>query len=156
MHMVLVHVRRYKCKSCDRDTCDKDNKDIIEDDTEALCTKDDEADNDALEEPSEIDDSTSVRKPRKQNEALIQPSIADVTLVRDDRDHEDQHFEEGQAAIEAETNLVKEIFKPVGVLLSSFSCKNCGQTDQTSERKVRRRRCSAWNHYCEICGRRGH
>ena len=155
MHMVLVHVRRYKCKSCDRDTCDKDNKDIIEDDTEALCTKVDEADNDALEEPSEIDDSTSVRKPRKQNEALIQPSIADVTSVRDDRDHEDQHFEEGQAAIEAENNVVKEIFKPGGVLLPS-SCENCGQTDHTSERKVRRRRCSAWNHYCEICGRRGH
>ena len=162
MHMMLVHGQRYRCNSCDRDTCDKDNKDIIEDDIEALCTKDDEADCDVLEEPSEIDDPTSVRNPTKQNEASIHPNIADVTSVRDDCEHDCQHFEEdqqfekGQTAIEAENNVVKEIFKPVGILLSSSLCKNCGQTGHTSERKVRRRRCSAWNHYCEICGRRGH
>ena len=110
MHMMLVHGQRYRCNSCDRDTCDKDNKDIIEDDIEALCTKDDEADCDVLEEPSEIDDPTSVRNPTKQNEASIHPNIADVTSVRDDCEHDCQHFEEdqqlekGQTAIEAENN----------------------------------------------------
>ena len=96
MHMMLVHVRRYNCNFCDRDTCDNDNKDVIEDDKEALCNKDDEAYCDFLEEPSEIDDPTSVRKPTKQNEASTHPSIANVTSVRDDREQDCLHFEEDQ------------------------------------------------------------
>ena len=96
MHMMLVHVRRYNCNFCDRDTCDNDNKDVIEDDKEALCNEDDEAYCDFLEEPSEIDDPTSVRKPTKQNEASTHPSIANVTSVRDDREQDCLHFEEDQ------------------------------------------------------------
>ena len=101
MHMLHVHGRpewRYKCNCCDRDTLVKDDKaeDIIAVEKKALCDKVEEV---------------------KEDETSHQTEVSDVTSVRDDRDYENQHFEEGTEAIEAENNAVKEISKPVGILL---------------------------------------
>ena len=49
---------------------------------------------------------------------------------------------------------VDEIFSPVDTLQPT--CRNCGSTEHSSQRKIRRRFCSAWNKYCDICGKRGH
>ena len=67
-----------------------------------------------------------------------------------------KRVEKVQDISEDENDLVKEIFKPVGVRTVLPTCRNCGNSDHTSERKVRRRNCPAWNKVCEICNKRGH
>ena len=159
MHMELVHgcpEQKDKCNSCDRDTYVKDDKDIIEDNVKAICAKKDEADHNVSEEFNAVNDSIPIRNYTAETEASFSADIADVTSVPDDRDEDYQHFEEGQRDLEAENNAIEEIFKPVGTILPSPSCQNCGQSDHTSERKIRRRHCPAWNQYCEACNKRGH
>ena len=154
MHMLLVHGRpeiRNKCNSCDRDTNVINDPDIIEDDMKARFGEDKEDD---FEVPDKPDDSKATEKSNIEDEALCRSDIAEVTSVRDDRGQDYKHFEKSQEAFEAENNVVHQIFKPVGALLQS--CSNCGESDHTSGRKVRRKHCLAWNKYCEICGKRGH
>ena len=84
-------------------------------------------------------------------------ATANVTLVIDDCDDIIEHvIDEDHDKQEAENIAVNEIFKPVGVLQPSALCRNCGESDHTSERKARRKRCLAWNTYCGVCNKRGH
>ena len=119
----------------------------MKDDVKAICAEKDEADHNVSEEFNAVNDSIPIRNYTAETEASFSADIADVTSVPDDRDEDYQHFEEGQGDLEAENNAIEEIFKPVGILLPSPSCQNCGQSDHTSERKIRRRHCPAWNQY---------
>ena len=121
----------------------------------------------AAEVTSVIDDRDDVTEHKKddstvdysitENEALQHSEVAEVTSVDDDRDEVNEHFnDEGYDKQEAENVAVNEIFKPVGVLQPSALCRNCGESNHTSERRVRRKHCSAWNSYCGACNKRGH
>jgi len=156
--MMLDHGRQEikdKCDSCGRDTYVIKVEDVFEDDDKAIRDEADKAPSDIPNSLDEEHDSTVNRESITQIEASRPTDIADVTSVIDDRDHDSEHFEEDQRDLEAENNAVDEIFKPVGTMLQS-SCRNCGNSDHTFERKIRRRHCPAWNSYCETCSKRGH
>ena len=164
LHMKYVHERlelRNNCDSSERDTNKGDGKEITEDDMKAICDNEDSQQGDTAEVTSATDDhekdqkhfeaTTAERNSTTENEDSNPTNIADVTLVIDDRDKDQKHFEENVA--------VEEIFKPVvdeAFTESVPSCRNCGSPDHTSQRKVRKRHCSAWNQYCKICHKRGH
>ena len=144
MHMRIVHgLRANKCDECDRDT--KVDTEIIE--NEAISDDIDEAICKITQYSDEGKASTALRDTTDENETPQEDDIDDVTSVADDRGHVDEQFEENQDILKAENDAVEEIFKPVGIMFQS-SCRNCGMSDHTSERKVRRRKCSAWNIYC--------
>ena len=161
MHMVLVHGRpelRNKCDSCDKDT--KNNQEIIDssfdDEMKAICDEVNEAVHNVPGYSIESNATTAVSNTNEVNQVSVQTDIADVTSVRDDRDQDSKHFEEVK---EAENDVVDEIFKPVGCeALTALlpRCRNCGSPNHSSERRVRRRHCSAWNKYCKFCHKRGH
>ena len=159
MHMKHVHGRpdsNYRCDDCDRDTNFSDDKEIIEDDKEVTRDANNEALYDAPEQLDERKASTAVY----ENVSYQKDDIAEVTSVTDDRDYDKKHFEEVQQEIlEAENDEVEEIFKSFGdeVITEPVpSCRNCGSPDHTSQRKIRRRHCPAWNIYCTMCNKRGH
>ena len=161
MHMRLVHPvtnhREDKSDTCDRDTntssddLENDEKALCSDATEDLTAENETPENDIDNVNNDDKDDTDHKSSTSEQIKSGKVDIAEVTSVADDRDHDFELFEE---ALEAENNVVKEIFKPVGLLFSS--CRSCGESDHTSERKIRRRSCPAWNIYCGTCGKRGH
>ena len=162
MHMKHVHGRpdpNYKCDNCDRDTKISDSKEITEDNNEAEAIGDGADNNEAihtdnaLERVDEDKDSNTARNSTDEN----QDDIAKVTSVIDDHDKVKEHFEEVQEIIEADNDVVDQIFKPVQTFTEPVSsCRNCGSPDHTSQRKIRKRHCPAWNIICKVCNKRGH
>ena len=84
MHMLLVHGRpaqRDKCDSCDRDTKVINDKDIIEDEKEAVSGEINEAICEITEHTDEEKPTNDLRDTSDQNETSHQADIADVTSV---------------------------------------------------------------------------
>ena len=162
MHMVLVHgCQDFKCGYCDRDTQNKFHKEIIEGDNDNVEKKADfsefeEASQDITEQFDERKDSIALRNSTTEEEDSFPSEIADVTSVCDDREQDSKHFVEAK---EATNDAVDEIFEPVGgeaLTVLVPRCRNCGSSEHSSERRVRRRHCKAWNSYCKTCNKRGH
>ena len=125
MHMKLDHGRSKvsdKCDSCGRDTYTMnvedviDDKEIIKDEKKAISDELDEASCEIPDHSDKREADTAIRDTTDPNETSHHGDSDDVTSVIDDRDHQFEHFEKDQEAIEAENNAIEEIFKPVVTL----------------------------------------
>ena len=162
MHMKLVHpvpdLRSFECNNCEKDNA---TKDILEDkvDDETSCNVQNETareDSEIFRDNSDPVESIQVAKAvevaTEEDEALLQSDIADVTLVRDDRDEVGRHSVEHHDD-DLEADYVEKLFRPVD---RQATCRNCGSYEHSSKRYIRRRSCPAWNRYCSSCHKRGH
>ena len=164
MHMRLVHpVMKIQCESCGKRTKPKDIIEHDSDDEATSCDKPKpvvhESPENVHDNSDKIGDSNEIDVNETQTEeASIKVDTDDVTSVADDRDYDNHPVDEehegdkdDKKAIEAQ--IVEDLFKPVEALHPA--CRNCGSREHSSQRKIRRRFCPAWDKSCELCGKRG-